>query len=106
GDVALDLGDEFQTSKERNETTRVRRATFNGSYRPWLNTNLLGALSLVRSRPPTGAATVNGDQRIELSQNLNLWAGPGGSRGQLFVRYARTTALLPDFTSLLTPSPR
>ena len=106
GDAAFDLGDEFQTSKERNETTRVRRATLNGSYRPWVNTNLLGALSLVRSRPPAGGATVNGDQRIELSQNLNLWAGPGGSRGQLFVRYARTTSLLPDFTSLLVPAPR
>jgi hypothetical protein len=106
GDVGIDLGDEFQTSKERNETTRTRRATLNGSYRPWVNTNVLGAFSLVRTRPPAGISTVNTDQRIELSQNLNLWAGSGGSRGQLFARYARTTSLLPDFSSQLVSAPR
>ena len=106
GDVAVDLGDEAQQSKERNETTRVRRATLNGTYRPFANTNLLGAFSLLRTKPPTGVATVNTDQRLELSQNLNLWSGASGSRGQLFVRYARTTSLLPDFASLFVPTPR
>jgi hypothetical protein len=99
GDVAVDLGDEFQTAKERNESTRVRRVTLNGTFRPLPNTSLLGALSLLHTRPPTGIATVNSDQRLELSQNVNLWAGPGASRGQLFLRYARTTSRLPDFTS-------
>ena len=102
GDVAVDLGQEFQTAEERHETTHVRRATFNGSYRPWAATSLLGAFSLLHTRPPAGQSTVTSDQRIELSQNLNIWAGPGGSRGQLFVRYARTTSQLPDFNSLIT----
>ena len=106
GDVGIDLGDEFQIARERNETTHVRRATLNGSYRPWAATNVLGAFSLLHTRPPAGVSTVNSDQRIELSQNLNLWSGPGASRGQLFARYARTTSMLPDFNSLLTSAPR
>jgi len=106
GDVAIDLGNEFQIAKERHDTTRVRRATINGSYRPWAAANLLGAFSLLHTRLPTGVSTITGDQRIELSQNLNLWTGPGDSRGQLFVRYARTTSMLPDFNSVLASSAR
>ena len=97
GDVSIDAGDEFQTARERDETTRVRRLTLNGSFHPRAATNLIGALSLVRTRPPAGVTAVNTDQRLEVSQGLNLWPGAAGAqRGQLFVRYARTGSLLPD----------
>ena len=98
GDVGIDLGKEFQSSKERNETTRVRRYTLNGTFRPLMNTGLLGAVSLVHTRPPVGSVTVNTDARMELSQNL--LAGPSGPRGQLFLRYGRTASFLPDLTLL------
>jgi hypothetical protein len=98
GDVTVDLGKEFQSSKERNETTRVRRYTLNGTLRPLANTGLLGAVSLVHSRPPVGSVTVDTDARMELSQNL--LAGPSGPRGQLFLRYGRTASFLPDLTLL------
>ena len=63
---------------------------------------MLTRTPVTSTRPPAGVSTITSDQRIELSQNLNIWAGPGGSRGQLFVRYARTTSQLPDFNSLIT----
>jgi hypothetical protein len=106
GDAALDLGDEFQTSKERSETTRIRRVTATTNVRPFANTSLVGAFSLLHTRSPTGTTSVNGDQRVELSQNLTLSPNAGASRGQLFLRYARTTSLLPDFGSFLIPAPR
>jgi hypothetical protein len=106
GDVGVELGDEFQTAKERDETTRVRRLTVNGSLRPKPTTNVLAALSMVRNQPPVGASTVNSEQRVELSQGINLWAGASGAqRGQLFLRYARTASLLPDLSTLGISTP-
>jgi len=37
----------------------------------------------------------NRDLRIELTRGFNLWRNPtvGGSRGQLFVRYANTSGI-------------
>jgi hypothetical protein len=101
GDLSIDAGDEFQTARERDETTRVRRFTLNGSFHPRAATNLIGAVSLVRNRPPIGAATMNTEQRLELSQNFSLWPeASGAQRGQLFLRYARTGSLLPDVSLL------
>lgn len=106
GDLSIDAGDEFQTARERDETTRVRRFTLNGSLHPRSATNLVAALSLLRNRPQTGAATLNSEQRLELSQGFNLWpAAPGAQPGQLFVRYARTSSLLPDVSVLGVSSP-
>jgi hypothetical protein len=106
GDLSIDAGDEFQTARERDETTRVRRFTLNGSLHPRSTTNLVAALSLLRNRPPTGAATLNSEQRLELSQGFNLWpAAAGAQPGQLFVRYARTSSLLPDVSVLGVSSP-
>ena len=106
GDVSIDAGDEFQTARERDETTRVRRFTLNGSFHPQAATNLIGAVSLVRNRPPIGAATMNTEQRLELSQNFSLWPeASGAQRGQLFLRYARTGSLLPDVSLLGVTTP-
>jgi len=101
GDVSIDAADEFQTARERDETTRVRRFTLNGGFHPRATTNLLAALSLLRNRPPTGAATLNSEQHLELAQGISLWPeGTGAQRGQIFLRYARTGSLLPDVSVL------
>src|SRR5205085_1175909 len=101
GDVAIDAGDEFQTARERDETTRVRRFTLNGSFHPRPTTNLLAALSLLRNRPPIGGATLNSEQHLEFSQAFSLWPeAAGAQRGQVFLRYARTGSLLPDVSVL------
>ena len=106
GDVSIDAGDEFQTARERDETTRVRRFTLNGSFHPRAVTNLTGAVSLVRTRSPAGVTSSNSDQRLEVSQGFDLWPGASGAqRGQLFLRYARTGSLLPDVSALGVTSP-
>jgi hypothetical protein len=108
GDLSIDAGDEFQTARERDETTRVRRLTLNGSRHPRATTNLLAAFSLLRNRPPTGAARLNSEQHLELSQGFSLWpeaSGGDAQRGQVFVRYARTGSLLPDVSVLGVTNP-
>jgi hypothetical protein len=98
-DVGVDVSQERAESKERDETTRGERLTLNASLRPLTHTQLLVAVSALRSRPAQGAASYNGDQRLELSQGINVWKdGSGTPRGQLFLRYGRTTSLVPDFT--------
>ena len=98
GDVSVDVGDEHQTARERNETTRTRRMTMNGSFRPRATLNVIGAFSVIDLRAPTGTTTVNTEQHLELSQGFNLWPAPASEpqRGQLFVRFARTGSLLPN----------
>jgi len=106
GEVSIDAGDEFQTARERDETTRLRRFTLNGAFHPRTTTNLLAALSLIRNKLPTGVATLTSEQRLELSQGVRLGPGAGGEqRGQIFMRYARTGSLLPDISVLGVASP-
>jgi hypothetical protein len=98
-DIGLDVAQELATAKERDETTRGTRLTLNTTLRARSSTQLLLALSALRTRPPQGKASYNGDQRVELTQGISAWKdGSGAPRGQLFVRYGRTTALIPDFT--------
>jgi hypothetical protein len=101
GDVGIDLARESQTAKERDETTRVKRLTLNASMRPRPATSLTAGLSVLHSRPTGATASLNTDQRIELSQGVSLWRDGGGApRGQFFLRYGRITSLTPDFAAL------
>lgn len=108
GDMGVDLGDEYQTARERDETTRTRRMTFNGSFRARATLNLLGAFSMIDARAPTGKTTVNTEQHLEVSQGFNLWPTPASEpqRGQLFARFARTGSLVPlvSATGVVSPS--
>ncbi len=98
GDVSLDVGEDFQHTRERNERTRTRRATFNTNLRRGQSTSAVIALSLLRTTPPSGPVTLNGEQRVEITQPLNIWRNRNGaSRGQVFLRFGRTTARIPDF---------
>ena len=102
-DVALDLGKDFQRSEERAEQTDARRLTLNANLRRGQSTSLVLAASLLRSQPSTGPASVNGEQRVELTQPLAfLRDASGGTRGQVFLRFGRTTSLLPDFDQQAT----
>lgn len=104
GDVSLDLGDETRTSKERGETTRARRVRLNSSLTSSAGTGVLAAMALIRTRQPTGSASLDTEERLELSQAIRLWTGAGTpDRGQLFVRYARTTTRLPLPGAVLAP---
>lgn len=97
-DVSLDLGDDFQESLERAERSTTRRATLNANFRRGQSTSLMVAFSLLRTTPPSGPVTLNTDQRVEITQPLTvLRDASGGARGQLFLRFGRTTARLPDF---------
>ncbi len=102
-DIALDVGDDFQRSEERGEQTDTRRITLNTNLRRGQGTSLLLAVSVLNTQPPTGASTINNEQRVELTQPLSFWRdGSGGARGQLFLRYGRSTARLPDFLQAAT----
>jgi hypothetical protein len=107
GDVSFDLGDEYQTARERDETTRTRRLTMNGSVRPRATLNVIGTFSVIDARSPAGATAVNTEQHLEFSQGFSLWPAPAGEpqRGQLFVRFARTGSLVPNLaaTGIVTP---
>ena len=107
GDLSIDVGSEYQTSRERRETTRTRRLRLNSSLTPGVGPGLVASVSLVRTSPPTGAASLNTEERLELSQSLRFLPGGGAAeRGQAFVRYARTTTrLAPPGALLATASP-
>lgn len=97
GDVALDVGRDFQLTRERNERSRTRRVTLNTNLRRGQSTSLVMAVSLLRTTPSKGPTTLNSDQRLELTQPLAfLRDGSGAARGQVFLRFGRTTARLPD----------
>jgi len=106
GDVSLDLGDEIHRSRERDETTRARRARLNSSLTSPRGTGLLAAVALVRTQPPTGSAALDTEERLELSQAIRWWTGAGApDRGQVFLRYSRTTTrLAPPAAALLPPA--
>jgi hypothetical protein len=107
GDVSLDLGEEVRTSRERAETTRARRARLNSALTSPGGTGLVAALALVRTHPPTGSASLDTEERLELSQAIRLWTGAGApppDRGQVFLRYSRTTTRLAPPGAVLAPS--
>lgn len=96
-DLALDLGKDFQRAEQRDEQTDVRRATLNVNLRRGQSTSLVLAASLMHTQPPTGPASLNGEQRVELTQPITVLRDAAGSaRGQLFLRFGRSTSLLPD----------
>jgi hypothetical protein len=100
GDVSVDLAEDHLLAKERNERSETRRVTVNLNLRRGQSTSLSMALSLLRTQPPTGGVTTNGSQHVELTQPLTfLRDRNGGARGQLFVRFGRTSARLPDFAA-------
>jgi hypothetical protein len=107
GDVSIALGDETRTSKERDETTRTRRVRLNSSLTSSAGTGVVAELALVRTRPPTGSASLDTEERLELSQAIRLRPTAGApDRGQAFLRFGRTmTRLAPPTAVLLPPTP-
>jgi hypothetical protein len=102
-DVAVDLGDDLQLARERDERTVTRRLTLNANLRRGQGTSLVLALSLLRTRPPTGPTTLTSEQRVEFTRPLLvLRDATGGARGQLFLRFGRNVARLPDFLQAAT----
>jgi hypothetical protein len=101
GDVSLDLGSDFQESVERDERSTTRRATLNTNLRRGPSTSVVLSLSLLRTTPSNGPATINGEQRVEITQPLMFLRDRSGlARGQAFLRFGRSTAQLPDFARL------
>ena len=99
GDLSFDLGDDFQRSEERDEQTDTRRATVSVNLRRGQGTSIVLGASLLRTSPPTGPATLNGEQRVELVQPLAfIRDATGAARGQFFLRFGRNTSQLPDYT--------
>ncbi|HEY6825202.1 MAG TPA: hypothetical protein VI259_00005, partial [Gemmatimonadaceae bacterium] len=104
GDLSLDLGDEVRAAKERDETTRARRARLNSSLTTSAGTGIVAALALVRTRTPNGSASLDTEERLELSQAIRLRTATGApDRGQAFLRFGRTTTRLAAPLAVLLP---
>ena len=100
-DFSLDASDERQSNRELAQTTRVRRVGGTVTWRPTPLTTLTAFTSAsVSSDDPSTSDADNGEHRFELARAFDIWrsGGGGGSRGQLFVRYANQSSSLRQLT--------
>lgn len=97
-DLGVDASSEQQHALERDETARVRRIGFGVNWRPRGTTTVIASLNAVYSQDASRLkGSRNGETRVELSQSVGRVTG--GSRGQLFLRYALTSAFIPNSDS-------
>ncbi len=95
-DAGYEASTEHQTNRESAQTSRVRRVGGSVTWRVTPLTTLTGFASINVTRDdPLTADVSNRDLRIELTRGFNLWRNPvaGGTRGQLFLRYANTSGI-------------
>jgi hypothetical protein len=95
-DAGYEASTEHQTNRESAQTSRVRRAGGSITWRPTALTTLTGFASINVTRDdPLTADVSNREARLELTHGFNLGRNPvgGGTRGQLFIRYANTSGL-------------
>ena len=100
-DLSLDASDERQSNRELVQTTRVRRVGGTVTWRPTPLTTLTAFTSAsVSSDAASTSNADNGEHRFELARAFDLWRTPGsgGSRGQLFLRYANQSSSLRQLT--------
>jgi hypothetical protein len=101
-DLGVEGGAEHQTSRESAQTNRVRRAGGTITWRPTSLTSLTAFVSENATRnDPITTDGDNWEMRVELARGFDIWRNPtaGGTRGQLFVRYANTSGVLWSFPS-------
>jgi hypothetical protein len=93
----VDASDERQSNHELSQRTRVRRIGGTVTWRatPLTTLTAFASTSTSSDNPRTNDAD-NGEVRFELARGFNLWrdAGAGGTRGQLFLRYANQSSTL------------
>jgi hypothetical protein len=110
-DLGFEASAEHQTSRETAQTNRVRRAGGTATWRPTPLTTFTAFLSdnATRNDPITTDGD-NWEMRFELARAVDIWRHPaaGGTRGQLFLRYANTSGVLWSFPTpaLLSRDPR
>jgi hypothetical protein len=96
-DLGVDASDERQSNHELSQRTRVRRIGGTVTWRatPLTTLTAFASTSTSSDNPRTNDAD-NGEVRFELARGFNLWrdAGAGGTRGQLFLRYANQSSTL------------
>jgi hypothetical protein len=99
-DLGIEGSTEHQTNREVAQTSRVRRAGGTLTWRPTPLTTFTAFASTNATRDdPLTSDGFNSEMRFELSRGFNLWRSPAGSgtRGQLFLRYGKTTGILWSF---------
>jgi hypothetical protein len=95
-DVGVEGSTEHQTNREAAQTNRVRRAGGTLTWRATPLTTLTAFASSNATRDdPLSRDTYDTETRFELSRGFDLWRTPAGNatRGQLFVRYGKTTGI-------------
>jgi hypothetical protein len=108
-DLSVDAGAERQSNRELLQNARTRRVGTTVNWRPTPLTTVtaFGSVTSTADEPATNDAD-NGDVRLELARGFDLWRNTagGGSRGQLFLRYANQSARARRFSTLdLTDPP-
>jgi hypothetical protein len=96
-DLSIDASDERQSNRELAQRTTVRRLGGTVNWRATALTTLTAfASTSVSSDAPSTSDADNSEVRFELARGFDLWRNPGGggTRGQLFLRYASQSSSL------------
>jgi hypothetical protein len=95
-DIGYEASTEHQTNRESAQTSRVRRVGGSVTWRatPLTTITAFTSLNATRDDPLTADAN-NREMRVELSRGFDFSRNPagGGTRGQLFLRFARTSGI-------------
>jgi hypothetical protein len=96
-DLSVDASEERQSNRELVQRTRVRRLGGSASWRatPLTTLTAVGSTNLSSDDPSTNDSDSD-EARFELTRGFDLWRnrGGGGTRGQLFLRYANQSSSL------------
>ena len=96
-DLSVDASDERQSNRELVQRNTVRRLAGTVNWRATALTTLTAfASTSVSSDVPSTSDADDSEVRFELARGFDLWrnAGGGGTRGQLFLRYANQSSSL------------
>ena len=107
-DVSLDASAERQSNRELAQNVRLTRIGGTAIWRATPLTTLTAFLSTSASKDePATSDADNLEGRLELTRGFDLWRNPGGggTRGQLFLRYANQSALARQRSALDGISP-
>lgn len=104
-EASVDLSRERQTLYEQSLTQQLDRIGASARWQPLARTDLLAVLSHALGDQPTiESRTRNTELQLELSRGFDLYRRfDGGTQGRVFIRYARTRAVVHPFTGAAQP---
>lgn len=104
-EMSLDASRERQTLYEQALTQQLDRIGGSARWQPLARTDVLAVFSHALGDQPTiESRTRNTELQLELSRGFDLYRRfDGGTQGRLFIRYARTRAVVHPLTGAAQP---